>query len=139
MTAWGMAEISGNETLGRSMLYKLIHRAFPRWFKFNSIYIMQPMYTPKINEEIAKEFGTFDQYCLDGPAPPSKIAVLSTQSTISALLDGQSNFTVKYGLQLPDLVSSAYPPFSDSSRNRDTHKITEKTLIGCLGSFNIYG
>lgn len=34
LTPWGMAEIKQNyQTLGGSMLYRLIHRAFPKWFK----------------------------------------------------------------------------------------------------------
>ena len=46
LTAWGMNEVQGDpKTLGKSMLYKLIQRGVPGWFPFNSISVMQPMYT----------------------------------------------------------------------------------------------
>ncbi|KAK3178351.1 hypothetical protein OEA41_000486 [Lepraria neglecta] len=88
LTPWGMTEVNQNyETLGGSMLYRLIHQAFPKWFKFKSVYVMQPMYLPSRNAEIFKKFGTMDQYCLDPPAPPPKATFLNSHAATSALLN----------------------------------------------------
>ena len=139
MTKWGMAEVQQNyETLGGSMLYRLIHRSFPKWFKFNSIYVMQPMYLPSMNQEIAKQFGTFDQYCLDPPAPPPKMTILSTHAAISSLLNDQKNFKVKYGLQLPDLVFAEYMLQGDGAANRDNHSFVAKRLMNVPGGLDLY-
>ena len=139
MTRWGMAEVQQNyDTLGGSMLYRLIHRAVPKWFKFNSIYVMQPMYLPKMNEEIAKEFNTIDLYSLDPPAPPPKITVLSTQAAISALLNDQANFKVKYGMQLPDLVFPEYMLQGDGAANRDNHAFVAKRMMNVPGGLDLY-
>ncbi|KAL8793884.1 MAG: hypothetical protein Q9195_003503 [Heterodermia aff. obscurata] len=139
MTRWGMAEVQQNyDTLGGSMLYRLIHRAFPHWFKFNSIYVMQPMYLPSMNQEIAKQFNTFDLYCLDPPAPPPKITLLNTHAAISALLNDQANFKVKYGAQLPDLVFPEYMLQGDGAANRENHTFVAKRLMDVPGGLNLY-
>lgn len=103
------------------MLYRLIHRAFQNWFKFNSVYVMQPMYLPSMNVEIFKKFGTIDQYSLDPPAPPPKMTILNTHAAISALLNDQANFKVKYGIQLPDLVFPEYMLQGDRPSNTANH------------------
>lgn len=139
MTTWGMAEVQQNyETLGGSMLYRLIHRSFPKWFKFNSIYVMQPMYLPSMNQEIAKQFGTIDQYCLDPPAQPPKMTILSTHAAISSVLNDQKNFKVKYGSQLPDLVFPEYMLQGDGAGNRDNHKFVAQRMINGQGGLDLY-
>ncbi|KAL8711250.1 MAG: hypothetical protein Q9220_004395 [cf. Caloplaca sp. 1 TL-2023] len=139
MTKWGMAEVQQNyETLGGSMLYRLIHRAVPKWFKFNSIYVMQPMYLPSMNQEIAKEFNTIDLYSLDPPAPPPKITLLNTHAAISAVLNDQANFKVKYGMQLPDLVFPEYMLQGDSTANRENHTFVAQRLMKVPGGLDLY-
>lgn len=139
LTPWGMAEIKQNyETLGGSMLYRLIHRAFPNWFKFNSVYVMQPMYLPSMNEKIFKEFGTMIQYCLDPPAPPPKLTLLNTHAAITALLDDQANFKVKYGFQLPDLVFPEYMLQGDGPGNRDNHAFVAQRMMNVPTGLELY-
>ena len=134
-----MAEVQQNyETLGGSMLYRLIQRAFPQWFKFNSVYVMQPMYLPSMNAEIFKKLGTIDQYCLDPPAPPPKLTVLNTQAAISALLNDQANFKVKYGMQLPDLVFPEYMLQGDTSKNTENHQFVAPRLMNVPGGLALY-
>ncbi|KAK0508750.1 hypothetical protein JMJ35_009026 [Cladonia borealis] len=139
LTPWGMAEIKQNyKTLGGSMLYRLIHRAFPKWFKFNSVYVMQPMYLPSMNKKIFEEFGTMDQYCLDPPAPPPKMVVLNSHAAISALLNDQANFKVKYGMQLPDLVFPEYMLQGDGPKNRDNHKFVAQRMMNVPTGLDLY-
>ena len=120
------------------MLYRLIHRAFPKWFKFNSVYVMQPMYLPSMNAEIFKQFGTMDQFCLDPPAPPPKMTILSSQAAISALLNDQANFKVKYGMQLPDLVFPEYMLDGDGSKNSANHQFVGQRLMNVPGGLDLY-
>jgi hypothetical protein len=99
-----MAEVKmDTQTLGGSMLYKLIQRSFPGWFKFNSVWVMQPMYTPSMNIEIRKQLGTSDQFVFDGPKSPAKNIVLSSHAAISSVLSGKS-MKIKYGQRLPELT-----------------------------------
>ncbi|KAI9146726.1 Psi-producing oxygenase A [Paramyrothecium foliicola] len=93
LTAWGMNEVQGDpKTLGGSMLYKLIQRGLPGWFPYNSIAVMQPMFTKKANIEIAKELGTIDQYTLDDPRPPKIPVFITTKAGIKQILGDHKTF-----------------------------------------------
>ncbi|KAH0432490.1 linoleate diol synthase [Colletotrichum camelliae] len=97
LTAWGYNEVQQDyKTLGGSMLYKLIQRGLPGWFPFNSIAVMQPMYTKKANESIAREIGTINQFTLDDPkAPPKPVIVASTEG-IKRVLGSPDKFVVPW-------------------------------------------
>ena len=85
------------------MFYKLFQRALPGWFPYNSLHIMQPMFTRKMNEQIAKEIGTIDQYTLADPKPPAKPVVLMKASIIQKVLKDQANFRVPWAAPLNDI------------------------------------
>ncbi|KAM3542308.1 hypothetical protein ARSEF1564_004756 [Beauveria bassiana] len=98
LTAWGMNEVTGDpKTLGGSMLYKLIQRGVPGWFPFNSIAVMQPMYTKKANMDIAKELGTLEQYSLEPAKPPKLPVVISTAAGIKQVLGNPDAFPLGWG------------------------------------------
>ncbi|EQK99321.1 linoleate diol synthase [Ophiocordyceps sinensis CO18] len=106
LTSWGYNEVQhDNKTLGGSMMYKLIQRGLPGWFAFNSLAVMQPMFTKKVNEEIARELGTMDQYTLDDPKPPPKPVVVFTSAAIKQALGSPKQFAVPW-LQA---VNSLFP------------------------------
>ena len=68
------------------MFYKLIQRTLPGWFPYNSLHVMQPMYTRKMNEQIARELGNISLYTMDDPAPPPRPVIITRLSTIKDLL-----------------------------------------------------
>lgn len=110
LTAWGYNEVQQDyKTLGGSMLYKLVQRGVPGWFPFNSVAIMQPMYTKKANEAIAREIGTIDQFSLADPKPPAKTVVLFTNEAIKKALGNAKQFVVPW---LPAL-NSLFPGKKD--------------------------
>lgn len=112
LTSWGYNEVQhDNKTLGGSMMYKLIQRGLPGWFAFNSLAVMQPMFTKKVNEEIARELGTMDQYTLDDPKPPPKPVVVFTSAAIKQALGSPKQFAVPW-LQA---VNSLFPGKKDLS------------------------
>ncbi|KAI2623299.1 heme peroxidase [Hypoxylon sp. NC1633] len=110
LTSWGFNEVQQDyKTLGGSMMYKLIQRGLPGWFPYNSVAVMQPFYTKKANEAIAKEIGTFDQYTLDDPKPPRKSVVLFKSESIKQILSNHKQFVVPW---LP-AVNSLFPGKKD--------------------------
>ncbi|KAF5138262.1 Psi-producing oxygenase A [Metarhizium anisopliae] len=97
LTSWGYNEVQQDyKTLGGSMLYKLIQRGVPGWFPFNSVAVMQPMYTKKANEKIAQELGTLDQYTLDDPKPPGMPITISANASIKQIFDNPAQFAVPW-------------------------------------------
>jgi len=110
LTAWGYNEIQPDrKTLGGSMLYKLIQRGLPGWFPFNSVALMQPMYTKKANEKIARELGTIAQFSLDDPKPPSKAVVLTTSASSRHVLTNTKAFVLPW----LTVVNSMFPGKKD--------------------------
>lgn len=87
-------------SLGGSMMYRLIQRAVPGWFPFNSLHVMQPMFTRKMNEEIARQFGTIAQYTLNDPSPPRRPVVLTKHALIRKVLKDQRCFVVPWAAGL---------------------------------------
>ncbi|KAI6090870.1 heme peroxidase [Hypoxylon rubiginosum] len=110
LTSWGYNEVQQDyKTLGGSMLYKLIQRALPGWFPYNSAAVMQPMYTKKANLAIAKEIGTLAQYTEEDPKPPRKSVVLFSTASIKQVLGNHKQFVVPW---LP-AVNALFPGKKD--------------------------
>jgi hypothetical protein len=69
-----MDEVTPNPAvLKGSMFYKLIQRALPGWFKYNSIYLWQPMYTPGKNIELAIDQKKIKEFTNRGGAPSQAV------------------------------------------------------------------
>lgn len=85
------------------MFYKLFQRALPGWYPYNSLHIMQPMYTWKKNKEIAEELGTISQFTLAPPKPPPSPVILTKHATICKVLKDQTAFRVPWLAALNDL------------------------------------
>ncbi|KAI8623543.1 heme peroxidase [Xylariaceae sp. FL1651] len=112
LTSWGFNEVQQDpKTMGGSMLYKLIQRGLPGWFPFNSVAVMQPMYTKKANAAIAKELGTLDQFTLDDPKPPPKPVVVFTSAGIKQVLSTPKSYVIPW---LPPL-NNLFPGKKDVS------------------------
>lgn len=110
LTSWGYNEAQQDyKTLGGSMMYKLIQRALPGWFPYNSAAVMQPFYTKKANLAIAKELGTIAQFTDEDPKPPRKSVVVFTTASIKQVLGNHKQYVVPW---LP-AVNSLFPGKKD--------------------------
>lgn len=114
------------------MFYKLFQRAFPGWFPYNSLHIMQPMYTRKMNEQIAREIGTIDQYSLDDPAPPPTKVMVTKHSATTKVLKDQANFHVTWAKYCNDLIPgkdlSGYMLLGDKPANTSQKDLVKHIL-----------
>ncbi|KAL8813523.1 MAG: hypothetical protein Q9200_000197 [Gallowayella weberi] len=55
LTSWGMKEVTpDNNTLKSSVFHRILQRAFPEWFPYDSIRFFHPFYTAEKNSEFAK-------------------------------------------------------------------------------------
>jgi hypothetical protein len=86
------------------MFWKLFQRAFPGWFPYNSLHCTQPMFTRKMNEQIAREIGTIDQYTLEDPSPPRNPKLVDKYSAVTKILSDQTNFRVVWARNLNDMT-----------------------------------
>ncbi|EQL31703.1 hypothetical protein RJZ56_006768 [Blastomyces dermatitidis] len=135
LTNWGMAEAQQDyDTLGGSMFYKLIQRGLPGWFPFNSLSVMQPMYTPAMNREIATELGTISQYTEADPKPPPRRLVLMKHSEISQMLSDPKQFPVPFGKPYENFIEGRdfghFMLAGDMPRNKEQRNLYGSALYG---------
>lgn len=117
------------------MLYKLIQRALPGWFPYNSLHVMQPMFTRKMNEQIAKEIGTIQLYTKKDPAKPPEPKILTSHSVIRKVLTDQNSFGVPWLPALNDLFPgekdfSTYMLSGDAKVNTLQRNLVGDVLYG---------
>jgi len=107
LTNWGITEVESDSTmLGGAKMHTLILNAFPNHFKFNSIYAMQPFYTPKENKKTFDKLGWTDQYSFERPGPPSsKLIPVTSHAGLTAVLGDKQNFKVIWGSKMPALTT----------------------------------
>ncbi|KAF7560121.1 hypothetical protein G7046_g4030 [Stylonectria norvegica] len=58
LTTWGMKEVTpDNDVLKTSVFHRLLQRAFPEWYPYESIRFFSPFYTSKQNAQYAHQQG----------------------------------------------------------------------------------
>lgn len=68
LTNWGYSEVQYDLNVNQGcVLYRLFMRAFPDYFKPNSIYAHYPMTIPSENKKILRDLGRDNQYSWDKP------------------------------------------------------------------------
>lgn len=104
LTNWGFCEIKPDpKTLGGSMFYRLIQRALPNKFLYNSLHIMQPMYTPAASKKIFEKLGTMKQYVEAATRPLPAPKVIVSQGQINKILSDQDTYKVPWYSGINDL------------------------------------
>ena len=138
LTAWGYNEVQQDyDTLGGSMFYRLIQRGLPGWFQYNSLNVMQPMYTKEANMRIAKSIGTFKLYTTEDPKPPRHTVVLTKHDDCKAVLQDHKTFVVPWLPAINDLFPGErdftwYMLSGDGPQNLTNRKMSEKILYGAM-------
>lgn len=116
------------------MFYKLIQRGLPGWFPYNSLSVMQPMYTPDMNREIATEIGTISQYTEADPKPPPRRLILMKQSEISQMLTDPKGFPIPFGKPYENFIEGRdfghFMLAGDTPRHREQRNVYGGSIYG---------
>ncbi|RDA92085.1 hypothetical protein CP533_3590 [Ophiocordyceps camponoti-saundersi (nom. inval.)] len=135
LTNWGFREVMpDSKTLGGSVLYRLIQRTLPGWFPYNSVAVMQPMYTKAANMEIARKMGTMGQFTMDDARQPPKVVKVSNKAAIKEVLDRSERFALPwlqaFNAMFPDGEKdlSWFALAGDEARNRHHRVELDKAL-----------
>lgn len=103
LTSWGMKEVTpDNDNLKSSVFHRLLQRAFPEWFSYDSVRFFHPFYTSQQNALYAQAQGYDKTFKMeskivtnehnksittwDNPSKPLKPVYLSNIDDISAIL-----------------------------------------------------
>src|SRR5271170_4465548 len=116
-------------------MYKLLMRAFPGWYKFNSIYAMFPFSLPEKTREVQEKLGWGSLYSFDKPAPPAKpMDFIRTYDACVRVLDDQEHFQMSWGPAIKELTGTEYMLSGDGEKYAAMHKRLHKETMGCNGS-----
>ncbi|KAL4993029.1 hypothetical protein BDV10DRAFT_200064 [Aspergillus recurvatus] len=98
LTNWGFKEANFELEINQGCcFYRLALRAFPQWFKYNSIYIHYPMTIPRENSLIMGTLGRAQDYTWDRPAYIPRRTEVFHYHNVRRILEDQSNFRVVWG------------------------------------------
>lgn len=66
LTSWGMKEVTpDDDNLKSSVFHRLLQRAFPGWFPYDSLRFFHPFYTAAQNAEYAQQQGYAPEFRMD--------------------------------------------------------------------------
>ncbi|KAJ5439701.1 Linoleate 10R-lipoxygenase [Penicillium daleae] len=104
LTNWGYNECRYDLNINQGcVFYKLATRAFPNWFKSDSIYAHYPMTIPSENRNIMKNLGREQDYSYDRPSfTPSRIN-LSSHQNAKLVLENQKDFKPAWSSSMVEL------------------------------------
>ncbi|KAI9372316.1 heme peroxidase [Aspergillus egyptiacus] len=98
LTNWGFTESHYDlETNQGCIFYKLALRAFPNWFKPNSIYAHYPMTVPDENKVIMERLGREADYSWVRPAYTPPRTNIFSYPNVRRILGDQDSFHVVWG------------------------------------------
>jgi hypothetical protein len=113
-------------------MYHLILNAFPNHFKYNSVYAMQPFYTPRESRKFFTKFRKMDLYSFDPPATQPAIIPIVSHAALREVLADKKNFRVPWGAKMASLES--YMLASDSDASAEQRDVVGRLLYGVDGA-----
>ena len=106
LTSWGFNEVSANPKIAQGgVMFKLLMRALPGFYRSNSMYAMYPFTVPSENRKILRDLGVESDYDFTPPsfvAPPLPVV---TYSGALEVLKDQANFKVPCKVSLEYLYA----------------------------------
>ncbi|RAL61721.1 hypothetical protein DID88_002789 [Monilinia fructigena] len=115
LTNWGYNEIQFDTNIDDgAVLYKLVLRAFPDYFKGNSIYAHFPFVTPQVNLEIQKRLGREALYSWELPKKRAELLKVDNWQECRGILEDSVNWKVMIGPEIAVLTSQESTTSSSS-------------------------
>jgi hypothetical protein len=68
------------------LLYRVLMRAFPGWYEYNSVYALFPLTIPSENKKILTDLGKVSLFSFNPPSAPVTPCVLSTARSARRIL-----------------------------------------------------
>jgi hypothetical protein len=111
------------------VLYRLLMRAFPGWYEYNSVYALFPFTIPKESEKILKGLGVRSSYTFDPPKKPQDPVVFSTAANAKMILGDQKTFKVIWGDAISRLSGGVdFMLSADKPANTAQHVAVSKAI-----------
>ncbi|KAI1179312.1 heme peroxidase [Nemania sp. FL0916] len=141
LTSWGMKEVSpDNNVCKSSVFHRLLQRAFPGWYPYNSVRFFHPFYTAQQNAVYAEAQGYKKEFKMSqernhknkksgerefdvsdsNPTKPKKPTYLKDAEKIKAILDDKTGNFIHPALadpsNLPGKIGEVFKPGTTTRR-----------------------
>lgn len=95
LTAFGFNEIASDPNVGGGVVIrKLLMRAFPGWYRGDSVYALFPLTVPEENRVILKGMGKEKDYSFDPPSFVGPPTLINTWQANADILSDRVNYKV---------------------------------------------
>ncbi|EFY88096.1 heme peroxidase family protein [Metarhizium acridum CQMa 102] len=129
LTSFGYTETSSDfDVAGGGVMYKLLMRAFPGWYRANSIYALYPFTTPEANLETFKKLGTSQRFDFGKPSFIGRPTPITTWQGVVDVLSDQERFHVPWGNHTFQLTHHDYMLSGDAPANTEQRHFVQKCL-----------
>jgi hypothetical protein len=130
LTHFGYAAVASDPELAQGgVLYRLLMRAFPGWYEYNSVYAMFPFTIPSEARKILATRGVESQYSFKPPTKPQPEIFFSTAANAKKILGNQKTFNVIWGDAISRLTGGVdYMLSGDKPANTKQHAAVAKAI-----------
>ncbi|KKK18240.1 heme peroxidase family protein [Aspergillus ochraceoroseus] len=129
LTNFGFNAASSDfDVAGGGVMYKLLMRAFPGWYRPNSVYALYPFATPEKSREIFKKMGKAKEFDFTRPSYIGPPVPVTTWKGLVDLLNDQDQFHVPWGQHTFQLTGHDYMLSGDSSANSEQREFVFERL-----------
>jgi hypothetical protein len=129
LTSFGSNEIASNPEVGfGTTIYRLLQRAYPGWYRSNSVYALFPLTIPSENRVILADKGVEAEYDYSRPSfvpPPTPVF---SWSGVTDVLKDQESFKVPWGRHVYELINRDWMLSGDEPWNANQKKICYHAL-----------
>ena len=110
-------------------MYRLLMRAFPGWYEYNTVYALFPFTIPSENRKILTSRDVITQYSFKPPSPPASQIFFNTAANAKAILGNEKTFNVIWGAAISRLTGGVdYMLSADKPANNAQHASVYKSI-----------
>ncbi|KAJ3453403.1 hypothetical protein MRS44_017650 [Fusarium solani] len=129
LTSFGYTEVSSDfDVAGGGVMYKLLMRAFPGWYRSNSVYALYPFTVPEANLEAFKKLGTSQNFDYSKPSFIEQPTPITTWQGVVDVLSDQERFHVPWGNHTFQLTHHDYMLSGDALANAEQRQFVKQCL-----------
>jgi hypothetical protein len=129
LTSFGFNEIATNTDVAfGTAIYKLFQRAFPGWYRSNSVYALFPLTIPSENRAIMAAKGIEADYDYDRPRLQTPPAPVRSYDGVVAVLGNQPAYKVPWGKHVFELIQRDWMLSGDKPKDAEQKRVCMHAL-----------
>lgn len=129
LTNWGFQQASSNRQIANGhVIYKLIMRAFPKYYRASSVYAMFPFVVPDENRNILRDLKREEKFEYEEPSKVEDPVEISTWHGVTSVLGNKKTYKVPWGEHTTYLTGHDYMLSYDTDNEVTQRNFVDKSL-----------